>query len=74
VSDHYVLVVKNKMIDWSPKPFKMFDVWLAIDGFKEVVKKAWDQGICSRNSFEREKIKLKELKQKLKEMEGRGVQ
>jgi len=26
VSDHCAIVVKEKVLDWGPKPFKLFDV------------------------------------------------
>jgi len=52
VSDHCALVVKNSTIDWGPKPFKTFDVWQQADGFKEVVRKAWDNVVVCGNSLE----------------------
>jgi len=42
VSDHYGLLIKDIKVDWRPKPFESFDVWEEVDGFKDVVKKAWD--------------------------------
>jgi len=27
VSNHCALVVKNRQVDWGPKPFRTFDVW-----------------------------------------------
>jgi len=67
MSDHCALVVKNRMIDWGPRPFKTFDVWLKDRGFKELVKKAWDVSVHSGNSLERVKNKLKGLKKELKQ-------
>ena len=69
MSDHCALVVKNIMIDWGPKPFKTFDVWLKDWGFKEVVKKAWDVGVHTNNCLERVKNKFKGVKE-LKKLEG----
>jgi len=66
VSDHCALVVKNKLVDWGPKPFRYFDVWQNEAGFKQVVKSAWDLDIGCGNPLEKVKLKLKEVKKEVK--------
>jgi len=41
VSDHWSLVVKNRVVDCGSKPFRMFDVWHKEHDFKEMVKNVW---------------------------------
>jgi len=40
VSDHCALVVKDKIIDWGPKPFGSFNAWEKLDDYMEVVRQA----------------------------------
>ncbi|GKU89772.1 hypothetical protein SLEP1_g3866 [Rubroshorea leprosula] len=70
VSDHCPLVLKNEKIDWGPKPFKFFDVWLEQHESKELIRKAWNTtGEDGRKGF-RLKEKLKGTKKALKEWSG----
>jgi len=58
-------VVKNRIVDWGRKPFKCFDAWEEIDGYKEEVRHAWAINMDCENDLERVKLKLKNLKQAL---------
>ncbi|GKV46541.1 hypothetical protein SLEP1_g53515 [Rubroshorea leprosula] len=70
VSDHCPLVLKNEKIDWGPKPFKFFNVWLEQHECKELIRKAWNStGEDGRKGF-RLKEKLKGTKKALKEWSG----
>ena len=40
-SDHCPIILKPKIIDWGPKPFKVFDGWLKIKDYQQVVKDCW---------------------------------
>ncbi|KAL5173205.1 hypothetical protein HKD37_16G045804 [Glycine soja] len=40
-SDHCPIILKYKIIDWGPKPFKVFDGWLKIKDYQQVVKDCW---------------------------------
>jgi len=51
VFDHCALVVKNRLIDWGHVPFRMFDVWLKEQGFKELVKKVWTNDVYNGNGL-----------------------
>jgi len=66
VSDHCAIVVKEKVLDWGPKPFKLFDVWQNEQGFKQVVKSVWDKRESTGCRLETLKDKLKGLKTELK--------
>ncbi|RZC28959.1 hypothetical protein D0Y65_000794 [Glycine soja] len=40
-SDHCPILLQSKTSDWGPKPFKVFDGWLKIKEFQQVVKECW---------------------------------
>jgi len=67
VSDHCALVLKSCAKDWSPKPFRSFDVWLKEPGFKVMVKDKWESYQVQGNSMSIFKDKLKLLKADIKE-------
>jgi len=65
-SDHCPIILKSKISNWGPKPFKVFDGWLQIKEYNQVVKDCWSVyrpmgwgGLVLKN-------KLKNLKQRLK--------
>ncbi|KAL4569231.1 hypothetical protein LXL04_024866 [Taraxacum kok-saghyz] len=39
-SDHHSLLLKEESFDYGTFPFKLFNSWLEVDGFEEVVKSA----------------------------------
>ncbi|XP_071739299.1 uncharacterized protein [Rutidosis leptorrhynchoides] len=41
LSDHCPLVLRDKIIDYGPKPFKVFDAWLDHDGVDQIIYEAW---------------------------------
>ncbi|KAH1220962.1 hypothetical protein GmHk_12G034481 [Glycine max] len=65
-SDDSPIILKSKIIDWGPKPFNVFDVWLKMKHYQQVVKDCWSAyqpmgwgGFALKN-------KLKNLKHRLK--------
>lgn len=40
---HCLILLKITTMDFRPAPFKCFDKWLKIDGFKELVKTKWNK-------------------------------
>ncbi|KAH1230119.1 TNF receptor-associated factor 1b [Glycine max] len=40
-SDHCPIILKTKMVDWGPKPFRVVDCWLKHKGYHSMVKEAW---------------------------------
>ncbi|XP_071686824.1 uncharacterized protein [Rutidosis leptorrhynchoides] len=47
-SDHCPLILRDKRIDFGPKPFKVFDEWLNRDGIDRIIIEAW--GKCVRST------------------------
>ncbi|XP_071713388.1 uncharacterized protein [Rutidosis leptorrhynchoides] len=48
-SDHCPQILRHKLIDYSPKPFKIFDEWLNRDGVDRIIVEAWNKEVrCSR--------------------------
>ncbi|XP_071727942.1 uncharacterized protein [Rutidosis leptorrhynchoides] len=41
LSNHFPIILRDKVIDFGPKPFKIFDEWLFNDGVDKVIEKAW---------------------------------
>lgn len=39
VSDHCAVVLKEKELNWGPKPFRMMKCWEDMSGYAEFVKK-----------------------------------
>lgn len=67
VSDHCALVIKDRRVDWGPKPFRSFDAWEELDGYRDVVRQAWEHTVDCGNDLEKVKFKFKRLKQALKQ-------
>jgi hypothetical protein len=42
VADHCPLVLRYSSDDWGPKPFRFNNYWLQSNGFKDVIRTAWD--------------------------------
>lgn len=67
LSDHCPIILKEKILNWGPKPFRVFNGWNEIPGYVEFVKEQWG-GLQVRGwaaFVVKEKLKL--MKQKLKE-------
>jgi len=41
-SDHCPIILKTKMVDWGPKPFRVVDWWLNHKGYHSMIKEAWN--------------------------------
>nr|GEX60003.1 UvrD-like helicase, ATP-binding domain, P-loop containing nucleoside triphosphate hydrolase [Tanacetum cinerariifolium] len=41
LSDHCLIVIKDVELDFGPKPFRVFNIWLKEPDFFRVVEKAW---------------------------------
>ncbi|XP_071718268.1 uncharacterized protein [Rutidosis leptorrhynchoides] len=67
LSDHCPILLKDEEKNFGPKPIKVFDEWLKIDGIEQVIKDSWleDTGSGSRldclfrNKLKRLKLTLK---------------
>ncbi|GKV19934.1 hypothetical protein SLEP1_g30130 [Rubroshorea leprosula] len=65
-SDHCPILMKNLSIDWGPKPFRFFDVWLDLPGCIDLVREVWSATTTSGWHGYKLKEKLKETKKALK--------
>lgn len=66
VSDHYPLVLKDRELNWGPKPFKTNDCWLLHDQFSWFVENQWKSTHIEGRKIFVFKEKLKSLKQALR--------
>ena len=42
LSDHCPTILQTSMVDWGPKPFRVFDWWLQQKGYQKMVREAWN--------------------------------
>ncbi|XVE88638.1 hypothetical protein DITRI_Ditri19aG0085600 [Diplodiscus trichospermus] len=43
LSDHHPISLREEVMNWGPRPFKFFNFWMEEPGFKEMVKKGWEE-------------------------------
>ncbi|XP_071727991.1 uncharacterized protein [Rutidosis leptorrhynchoides] len=67
VSDHCPLMLRDKIIDYGPKPFKIFNVWFQKVGVDAIVEGGWSKPVTSRRLDCIFRDKLKNVKFALKE-------
>ena len=66
ISDHFPILLKGGGVRKGPSPFRFENMWLKVDGFKELLRGWWQEaGGRGRASF-RLASKLKILKEKIK--------
>ncbi|GKU96029.1 hypothetical protein SLEP1_g9310 [Rubroshorea leprosula] len=66
ISDHCPILLKNQKVDWGPKPFKFFDVWMERLGFEKLIQDSWSSTKIHGWKGYILKEKLKRLKGALK--------
>ncbi|XP_071728880.1 uncharacterized protein [Rutidosis leptorrhynchoides] len=44
-SDHCSIMLRDKVVDFGPKPFKIFDEWYNKEGVMEVIDSAWSLSV-----------------------------
>ncbi|GJS09127.1 zinc finger, CCHC-type containing protein [Tanacetum coccineum] len=67
LSDHCLIVLKDVDLDFGPKPFRAFDIWLEERDIRNVVEEAWKIEVRGRRPDCRFRDKLKNVKSVLKE-------
>ncbi|GKV44013.1 hypothetical protein SLEP1_g51242 [Rubroshorea leprosula] len=72
VSDHCPILLRHQQVDWGPKLFRFFDVWLEHEECKELIKDVWCNtnihgwaGFRLKRKTKEDKGGIKELEQKL---------
>ena len=67
VSDHFPILLNGGGLRRGPSPFRFENMWLKVEGFKDLLKLWWEgDNFCGSSSFILA-AKLKALKSKLKE-------
>ncbi|GKV17695.1 hypothetical protein SLEP1_g28164 [Rubroshorea leprosula] len=66
ISDHCAIVLKTRVTDWGPKPFRVLDIWQQHPDFKKVVEGKWIGMVVDGFAGYRCLQKLKMLKKFLK--------
>ncbi|XP_068491904.1 uncharacterized protein [Phaseolus vulgaris] len=66
ISDHCALLLKSKVVDWGPKPFRFLDIWQENKEFEHFIKSKWESYLVQGNEILVLKEKLKMLKSDLK--------
>lgn len=41
ISDHYAVMLKEKDVNWGPKPFRFLNCWKQMTGYVDFVKDQW---------------------------------
>lgn len=66
-SDHCPVVLRSKIVDWGPKPFRILDCWLLDKSFDSIVHECWQShtqggwgGFVLKENLKRLKHRLKE--------------
>ncbi|XP_071728915.1 uncharacterized protein [Rutidosis leptorrhynchoides] len=59
LSNHCPLILREKIIDFGPKPFKVFDEWFNCEEIGDIILDAWNQPITGnkRDCMFRDKLK-----------------
>ncbi|XP_071694260.1 uncharacterized protein [Rutidosis leptorrhynchoides] len=65
-SYHCPLILRDKFIDFGPKPFKVFDEWLHKEGIDRVIQDGWDKPTIGSRKDCCFRDKLKNIKGDLK--------
>ncbi|GJS62203.1 RNA-directed DNA polymerase, eukaryota [Tanacetum coccineum] len=72
LSDHRPILLRESITDYGPTPFRFYNSWIEIDGFKELVEDSWrDAPVDNCNGMRTFMFKLKFLKNKIKEWNSR---
>ncbi|XP_071741927.1 uncharacterized protein [Rutidosis leptorrhynchoides] len=65
-SDHCPIVLRDKIMDFGPKPFNIFDEWLHREGIDRVIHDGWEKPIhgvkkdcCFRDKLKNVKVELR---------------
>lgn len=73
--DHCPILLKYKKVDYGPIPFRFFNHWLHLDGFKEMVGSVWNSSklVGSASFILKEKLKLLKMSIKVWREANRGA-
>ncbi|KAL6345965.1 hypothetical protein AAG906_025245 [Vitis piasezkii] len=66
-SDHFPIMLKGGGLRRGPSPFRFENMWLKVDGFKDLLREWWQGTVVRGKASFRLASKLKVMKQKIKE-------
>ena len=66
-SDHCPIILKTKMVNWGPKPFRVMDCWLTHKGYQAMIKEAWNSDMQGGWGGIALKNKLRNLRHAIKQ-------
>ncbi|GJY76103.1 putative RNA-directed DNA polymerase [Tanacetum coccineum] len=69
LSDHCPIVLKDMDVDFGPKPFRVFDLWLEEVDIEQLVSHSWKKDVRGSRPDYRFRDKLKNVKENSNEME-----
>ncbi|XP_071712224.1 uncharacterized protein [Rutidosis leptorrhynchoides] len=69
LTDHCPIMLRDMNMDFSPKPFKLFDVWLESKDIEPIIVEAWNKPVESQRKDGVFQDRLKKYKECLKRME-----
>lgn len=67
ISDHFPIMLKGGGLRRGPSPFRFENMWLKVDGFKDLLREWWQGTVVRGKASFRLASKLKVMKQKIKE-------
>ncbi|XP_071688076.1 uncharacterized protein [Rutidosis leptorrhynchoides] len=65
-SDHCPIILRDTVVDFEPKPFKIFDEWLVTEGVEKIIGDAWSKKVSGNRKDCNFRNKLKKVKLVLK--------
>ncbi|XP_071720744.1 uncharacterized protein [Rutidosis leptorrhynchoides] len=71
LSDHCPIILRDRAIDFGPKPIKIFDEWLVMEGASKVINDAWNVKVNNHRLDGVFRTKLKNVKYALREWSQR---
>nr|GEW15278.1 RNA-directed DNA polymerase, eukaryota [Tanacetum cinerariifolium] len=66
ISDHNPITLSIESSDSGPKPFRVFDSWMGVDGFDKVIVDSWNSGLYNGSPDIILKNKIKRLRNDIK--------
>ena len=65
-SDHFPILLKGGGMSQGPSPFRFENMWLKVDGFKDLLRDWWQEGVRGGRASFRIAAKMKVMKEKIK--------
>ncbi|GJW22019.1 reverse transcriptase domain, reverse transcriptase zinc-binding domain protein [Tanacetum coccineum] len=66
LSDHCPVMLRDKVVNFGPKPFRVFDIWFKERDVEDVVVRGWNKPVATSIPHRIFRDKLKNVKEELK--------